>query len=93
MATSCVTHSFATPGSPGYDTNAQIRHRFGIDGKEQPTLAIGAQARRDHPNHPRHRVVSERSASGPLLGSGAAVRDDEIRRDAEQEADPEHVEP
>jgi hypothetical protein len=31
-ATSRMTHSFATPGSPGYDTNEQVRHRFGIDG-------------------------------------------------------------
>ena len=27
-----MTHSFATPGSPGYDTNEQVRRRFGIDG-------------------------------------------------------------
>ena len=40
VATSRMTHSFATPGSPGYDTNEQIRHRFGIDGNEQPTLAV-----------------------------------------------------
>jgi RND superfamily putative drug exporter len=39
-ATSRMTHSFATPGSPGFDTNEQIRHRFGIDGNEQPTLAV-----------------------------------------------------
>jgi RND superfamily putative drug exporter len=39
-ATGRMTHSFATPGSPGYDTNAQILHRFGIDGNEQPTLAV-----------------------------------------------------
>jgi RND superfamily putative drug exporter len=39
-ATSRMTHSFATPGSPGYDTNEQIRHRFGIDGNEQPTLVV-----------------------------------------------------
>jgi RND superfamily putative drug exporter len=39
-ATGRMTHSFATPGSPGYDTNEQIRHRFGIDGNEQPTLAV-----------------------------------------------------
>src|SRR6478752_2316714 len=39
-ATSRLTHSFATPGNPGYDTNEQIRHRFGIDGNEQPTLVV-----------------------------------------------------
>jgi RND superfamily putative drug exporter len=35
-----LTHSFATPGGPGYDTNQQILQRFGIDGNEQPTLAV-----------------------------------------------------
>jgi RND superfamily putative drug exporter len=39
-ATGRLTHSFATPGNPGYDANEQIRHRFGIDGNEQPTLAV-----------------------------------------------------
>jgi RND superfamily putative drug exporter len=39
-ATGRMTHSFATPGSPGYDTNEQIRQRFGVDGNEQPTLAV-----------------------------------------------------
>jgi RND superfamily putative drug exporter len=35
-----LTHSFATPGNPGYDTNLHIRQRFGIDGNEQPTIAV-----------------------------------------------------
>jgi RND superfamily putative drug exporter len=39
-ATGRLTHSFATPGNPGYDTNARIMQRFGIDGHEQPTLAV-----------------------------------------------------
>jgi RND superfamily putative drug exporter len=39
-ATSRMTHSFATPGNPGFDTNEQIRHRFGVEGNEQPTLAV-----------------------------------------------------
>jgi putative drug exporter of the RND superfamily len=39
-ATGRMTHSFATPGSPGYDTNEQIRMRFGVAGSEQPTLAV-----------------------------------------------------
>jgi RND superfamily putative drug exporter len=38
--TSAFTHSFATPGTPGYDANHRIMQRFGIDGNEQPTIAV-----------------------------------------------------
>jgi len=38
--TSRLTHSFATPGSAGYDTNASMTKNFGIDGAEQPTIAV-----------------------------------------------------
>ncbi|MDQ6822621.1 MAG: MMPL family transporter [Actinomycetota bacterium] len=34
------THSFATPGTPGYEANHAIQQRFGIDGNEQPTIAV-----------------------------------------------------
>jgi RND superfamily putative drug exporter len=39
-ATSRMTHTFATPGNAGYDTNHKILQRFGIDGNEQPTIAV-----------------------------------------------------
>jgi RND superfamily putative drug exporter len=39
-ATSRMTHSFATPGNPGYDANLRIIKRLGIDGHEQPTIAV-----------------------------------------------------
>ncbi|NUR03747.1 MAG: MMPL family transporter [Streptomyces sp.] len=35
-----LSHSFATPGTAGYDTNRRIMRTFGIDGNEQPTLAV-----------------------------------------------------
>jgi RND superfamily putative drug exporter len=35
-----LTHTFATPGTPGYGANQQIQRRFGIDGNEQPTIAV-----------------------------------------------------
>jgi RND superfamily putative drug exporter len=38
--TSGFTHSFATPGTPGYDTNHRLMQRLGIDGNEQPTIAV-----------------------------------------------------
>jgi RND superfamily putative drug exporter len=38
--TSRLTHSFATPGNPGYDTNLRIWKTFGVDGNEQPTIAV-----------------------------------------------------
>lgn len=38
--TSKFTHTFATPGTPGYDANHAIQQRFGIDGNEQPTIAV-----------------------------------------------------
>src|SRR6266576_455071 len=38
--TSKMTHSFATPGTPGYTANHRMMQRFGIDGNEQPTIAV-----------------------------------------------------
>jgi putative drug exporter of the RND superfamily len=37
---SSFTHTFATPGTPGYQANHAIQQRFGIDGNEQPTIAV-----------------------------------------------------
>jgi putative drug exporter of the RND superfamily len=39
-ATSRLSHGFSTPGTAGYDANLHIWKRFGIDGNEQPTLAV-----------------------------------------------------
>jgi RND superfamily putative drug exporter len=38
--TGSLTHSFATPGTAGYDANQRIQQRLGIDGNEQPTIAV-----------------------------------------------------
>src|SRR5205807_8026156 len=38
-ATSGLSHGFNTPGTAGYDANAHMLQRFGIDGNEQPTIA------------------------------------------------------
>ncbi len=38
--TSKFTHTFATPGTPGYTANQARQQRFGIDGNEQPTIAV-----------------------------------------------------
>src|SRR3981081_199286 len=38
--TSSFTHTFATPGTPGYNANHRMMQRFGIDGNEQPTIAV-----------------------------------------------------
>src|SRR3954452_6350173 len=35
-----MTHTFATPGTPGYNANHRMAQRFGIDGNEQPTIAV-----------------------------------------------------
>jgi RND superfamily putative drug exporter len=35
-----LTHSFATPGTAGYDTNARLLRTFGIDGDEQPSIGV-----------------------------------------------------
>jgi RND superfamily putative drug exporter len=35
-----MTHTFATPGTAGYNANHRIQQRFGIDGNEQPTIAV-----------------------------------------------------
>jgi RND superfamily putative drug exporter len=38
--TSRLTHSFATPRNPGYDTNLRIWKTLGVDSNEQPTIAV-----------------------------------------------------
>jgi RND superfamily putative drug exporter len=39
-ATGGLSHSFNTPGTAGYDANAHINERLGLDGNEQPTIAV-----------------------------------------------------
>jgi RND superfamily putative drug exporter len=39
-ATSRLSHGFNTPGTAGYDANRHLLNRFGIDGNEQPTIAV-----------------------------------------------------
>jgi RND superfamily putative drug exporter len=39
-ATGGLSHNFNTPGTAGYDANAHINKRLGIDGNEQPTIAV-----------------------------------------------------
>jgi RND superfamily putative drug exporter len=40
QATGRLTHSFATPGTAGYDANQHMLQTLGIDGDEQPTIAV-----------------------------------------------------
>lgn len=35
-----LTHTLATPGTAGYDANAHMMRTFGVDGNEQPTIAV-----------------------------------------------------
>src|SRR5215469_3578174 len=35
-----LSHDFNTPGTAGYEANLHMRERFGIDGNEQPTIAV-----------------------------------------------------
>jgi RND superfamily putative drug exporter len=39
-ATGRLSHGFNTPGTAGYDANTHILKRFGVDGNEQPTIAV-----------------------------------------------------
>ena len=39
-ATGGLSHNFNTPGTAGYDANAHIIKSLGIDGNEQPTIAV-----------------------------------------------------
>jgi RND superfamily putative drug exporter len=39
-ATGGLSHGFNTPGTQGYDANAHIIRSLGIDGNEQPTIAV-----------------------------------------------------
>jgi RND superfamily putative drug exporter len=38
--TSRLSHDFNTPGTAGYEANLHMWKRFGIDGNEQPTIAV-----------------------------------------------------
>jgi putative drug exporter of the RND superfamily len=39
-ATGALTHNQAAPGTAGYDANEHIKEVFGLDGHEQPTIAL-----------------------------------------------------
>ena len=39
-ATSRLSHGFNTPGTAGYEANKHMLQRLGIDGNEQPTIAV-----------------------------------------------------
>jgi RND superfamily putative drug exporter len=39
-ATSRLSHGFNTPGTAGYEANRHLMQRLGIDGNEQPTIAV-----------------------------------------------------
>jgi RND superfamily putative drug exporter len=39
-ATGALTHNQAAPGTAGYDANEHLKERFGLDGHEQPTIAV-----------------------------------------------------
>jgi RND superfamily putative drug exporter len=39
-ATSRLSHGFNTPGTAGYEANKNMMQRLGIDGNEQPTIAV-----------------------------------------------------
>src|SRR5262249_33129793 len=39
-ATGRLSHGFSTPGTAGYDANLHILKRIGVDGNEQPTIAV-----------------------------------------------------
>src|SRR5437660_4163685 len=38
--TNGLSHSVSTPGTAGSEANEHIRKRFGLDGNEQPTIAV-----------------------------------------------------
>ena len=39
-ATGRLSHDLSTPGTAGYDANSHVLKRLGIDGNEQPTIAV-----------------------------------------------------
>jgi RND superfamily putative drug exporter len=40
QATLRMTYSYTTPGQAGYEANLHLTQRFGIDGTQEPTLAV-----------------------------------------------------
>ena len=67
-ATSRMTHTFATPGTPGYTANAGIQQRFGIDGNEQPTIAT----LRLPPGQSMHTATGRAAAAKTFAGASRA---------------------
>jgi RND superfamily putative drug exporter len=65
-----LTHTFATPGNPGYDANARLMHRFGIDGNEQPTIAV----LRLPPGQTMHTAAGQAAAAQTFAGAPRAGR-------------------
>jgi putative drug exporter of the RND superfamily len=67
-ATSRLTHTFATPGTPGYEANTAIQKRFGIDGNEQPTIAT----LRLPPGHTMHTARGRAEAAATFAAAAQA---------------------
>jgi len=70
-----LTHSLATPGTPGSDTNHAIQRRFGIDGNEQPTIAVLRLPAGQTMRTAAGRVAAARTFAAALRAGRLAVAD------------------
>jgi putative drug exporter of the RND superfamily len=70
-----LTHSFATPGTAGYDANVHISRVFGVDGNEQPTIAVLRLPPGRTMNTPSGRDIAARTFAAATRAGHLAVAD------------------
>jgi putative drug exporter of the RND superfamily len=70
-----LSHGFNTPGTAGYDTNQHILQRLGIDGNEQPTLAVLTLPAGQSMRTPAGRAIAARTFAATHRAGHLAVAD------------------
>jgi RND superfamily putative drug exporter len=73
--TNRLTHSFATPGTAGYDTNLHLLQTLGIDGNEQPTIAVLTLPAGESMNTASGQDIAARTFAAANLAGHLAVAD------------------
>jgi RND superfamily putative drug exporter len=74
-ATGNLTHSFATPGTAGYDTNLRLLKTFGIDGNEQPSIAVLKLPAGVTMNTPAGQAIAARTFAAARQAGHLAIAD------------------
>ncbi len=70
-----LSHSVAYAGTPGSDANEHIRQRFGLDGHEQPALAVLQLPAGETMRSARGRAIAARTFAGAARAGHVGVAD------------------